>query len=147
MTLNSPRPMRSKFASSSFSKKLFRTALPLDVRRRLCLAGKVAFSIRARPLVRAVPCALTPIQVEWNQSGRSKTEPRAQPGMRAAITARQSHRLTSGGKAVNNQAPLFGCGSVRCASAARPHHLTKKPGHGESAPSACSAASPGSANI
>jgi Tol biopolymer transport system component len=28
------------------------------------------------------------------------------------ITARQSHRLTSGGKAVNNQAPLFGCGSA-----------------------------------
>jgi hypothetical protein len=32
--------------------------------------------------------------------------------MRAAITARQSHRLTSGGKAVNNQAPLFGCSSA-----------------------------------
>ena len=40
-----------------FSRKLFRTALPADVRRWLCLAG-TSFSIRAMPLVRAVPGAL-----------------------------------------------------------------------------------------
>ena len=33
--------LRSKSASSCFLKKLFDTALPPDVRRRLCLAVKV----------------------------------------------------------------------------------------------------------
>jgi len=75
------------------------SALPPDVRRWLCLAVSVWFSFWAVPLVRALPgsksFAKKPLKAE--------PEPRAQPKLRRALTARHSHRLTSGGEAVTKK--------------------------------------------
>ncbi len=102
-----PAPLRRRFATFCLSERLFATALPPDVRRRLCLAVTRHYHLGLRPwfALRASPDLIFQCVVG------AKPEPAAQPELGPTVTARQSRRLTSSGKAVNYEL-LFGCESV-----------------------------------
>jgi hypothetical protein len=65
------------------------------------------------PLVRAVPLrAHEQVKVECNESRRSKTEPGAEPGMRAARYGEAEPSPHSERQSRTTSGKLFGCGSA-----------------------------------
>ena len=87
-------------AGSSFSKELFSHGLAARCEAMALPRRTVQLSYRAMPLVRSLTC--NALITTRDHRGHSPNQGRS-PNRSATFTARQSHRLTSGGTAVNNE--------------------------------------------